>query len=273
MSVLRLGRLANRRNPLSLVLLYRVALWRTTLSEVRQRYAGSVMGLFWLAIAPALLMCLYATTFVFIFKVKPAGMEIGAYLLQMFAGLLPLLGFSEALLSGSGSLTANRAVLLNTVYPAELVSLRMVLSSHAATTLGLALLMAATVIMGYGSPALLLLPVVLALQIMFTTGLTWPLSLASLVLRDIQQVLAFLCTALMIASPIAYTIDSAPGPLRLLVLMNPLSYFILTFQSLVVRGILPGPKITAACLVLSFGMFFLGFRLFQRGKLAFWDYA
>ena len=45
---------ARRRNPLIMILAYRTPLWRTTVSEVRQRYAGSAMGLFWVALAPAL---------------------------------------------------------------------------------------------------------------------------------------------------------------------------------------------------------------------------
>ena len=40
-----------------------------------------------------------------------------------------------------------------------------------------------------------------------------------------------------------------------------------------VTGGLPSIKIVAVLLALSFGAFFLGFRLFQRGKLAFWDHA
>jgi lipopolysaccharide transport system permease protein len=78
---------------------------------------------------------------------------------------------------------------------------------------------------------------------------------------------------LMIVSPIAYAPDSAPGPLKLLVYLNPLSYFILTYQSLVVHASLPPMNILVIMLGLSFGAFLLGFRLFQRGKLAFWDYA
>ena len=66
---------------------------------------------------------------------------------------------------------------------------------------------------------------------------------------------------------------SAPGALKLLVYLNPLSYYILTFQNLAITGGLPSIKIVAVLLALSFGAFFLGFRLFQRGKLAFWDHA
>ncbi|HJY48429.1 MAG TPA: ABC transporter permease, partial [Stellaceae bacterium] len=126
---------------------------------------------------------------------------------------------------------------------------------------------------GHSLRGLVLLPVVLVLQVMFVCGVAWPLSLANLVLRDIQQVLTFLCTALMIVSPIAYAPDSAPGPLKLLVYLNPLSYFILTYQSLVVHASLPPMNIVVIMLGLSVGAFLLGFCLFQRGKLAFWDYA
>jgi lipopolysaccharide transport system permease protein len=108
---------------------------------------------------------------------------------------------------------------------------------------------------------------------MFVCGVAWPLSLANLVLRDVQQILTFLCTALMIVSPIAYAPDSAPGLLKLLVYLNPVSYFVLTSQSLMVTGTLPPARVILVMTGFSFGAFFVGFRLFQRGKLAFWDYA
>ncbi len=262
-----------RRNPFTMVLAYRSPLWRTTLSELRQRYAGSTMGLFWVLLAPGLLLALYACVFIYIYKTVPAGMDNTTYLVQLFAGLLPFLAFSDGLVNGSGAVLSNRAVLLNTVYPAELVPLRAVLSGHAVAALGLALVAGLAMATGHSLRGLVLLPVVLVLQVMFVCGVAWPLALANLVLRDIQQVLTFLCTALMIISPIAFAPEAAPGPVKLLVYLNPLSYFILTYQSLVVRASLPPADVLLVMLSLSFGGFLLGFRLFQRGKLAFWDYA
>ena len=166
-------------------------------------------------------------------------MHTTTYLVQLFAGLLPFLAFSDGLLNGSGAVLSNRAVLLNTVYPAELVSVRAVLSGHAVAALGLVLVAGFALATGHPIQGLPLLPLVLVLQIMFVCGVSWPLSLANLVLRDIQQILTFLCTALMIVSPIAYAPDAAPGPLKLLVYLNPVSYFVLTCQSLAVTGTLP----------------------------------
>src|SRR5690349_5888414 len=226
-----------------MVLNYRTPLWRTTVSEVRQRYAGSAMGLFWVALAPGLLLTLYACVFIYIYKTVPEGMDTTTYLVQLFAGLLPFLAFSDGLLNGSGSVLSNRAVLLNTVYPAELVPLRAVLSGHAVAALGLVLVAGLALATGHPIRGIVFLPLVLVLQVMFVCGVAWPLSLANLVLRDVQQMLTFLCTALMIVSPIAYSPGSAPGPFQLLVYLNPLSYFVLTFQSLAVTGSFPSIEI------------------------------
>jgi lipopolysaccharide transport system permease protein len=263
----------HRRNPFAMVFAYRVPLWRTTVSEVRQRYAGSAMGLFWVMLAPGLLLALYACVFIYIYKTVPEGTDTTTYLVRLFAGLLPFLAFSDALLNGSGAVLSNRAVLLNTVYPAELVTLRAVLSGHAVAAFGLILVAVLTLATGHPFEGLLLLPAVLLLQVMFVCGIAWPLSLANLVLRDVQQALTFLCTALMVISPIAYTPESAPGLLKLLVYLNPVSYFVLTCQSLATTGTLPPTRVVLVMTAMSFGAFLVGFRLFQRGKLAFWDYA
>lgn len=256
-----------------MIMAYRRPLWRTTVSELRQRYAGSAMGLFWVVLAPGLLLALYACVFIYIYKTIPEGMDTMTYLIRLFAGLLPFLAFSDGLVNGSSAVSSNRAVLLNTVYPAELVPLRAVLSGHAVAALGLVLVAVLALATGHPLRGLLLLPVVLVLQIMFVCGVAWPLSLANLVVRDVQQALTFLCTALMIVSPIAYAPDSAPGPLKLLVYLNPVSYFVLTAQSLVATGSLPPANVVVVMIALSVGAFLIGFRLFQRGKLAFWDYA
>ena len=88
-----------------MILAYRKPLWRTTLSEVRQRYAGSTMGLFWVLLAPALLLALYACVFIYIYKTVPDGMDNTTYLVQLFAGLLPFLAFSDGLVNGSGAVS------------------------------------------------------------------------------------------------------------------------------------------------------------------------
>src|SRR3546814_673973 len=127
--------------------------------------------------------------------------------------------------------------------------------------------------MGKASWAWLLVPVVLVLLMMFLAGLTWILSLANLVLKDIQQVLTYVTIVLLIASPIAYTPDMLPDALRLLIYFNPLAYYIVSFQSLIVLGTLPDWPIILGTLVFSATSLLLGAHVFSRAKTVFFDYA
>jgi lipopolysaccharide transport system permease protein len=55
--------------------------------------------------------------------------------------------------------------------------------------------------------------------------------------------------------------------------MNPLSYYVLSFQQLICYGTWPDPLVAAGAIFLSLGSFFTGFTVFQRAKHVFFDYA
>jgi ABC-type polysaccharide/polyol phosphate export permease len=78
---------------------------------------------------------------------------------------------------------------------------------------------------------------------------------------------------LFILSPFAYTPDMVPGPLKAVLWLNPLSYFVLSFQRLLCFGEMPSPAVFGGSILLGLGFFLAGFSLFQRGKRVFFDYA
>lgn len=252
---------------------HRRLLGRTLAGEARQKYAGTLLGLGWLVVAPLALMALYAVVYLYIFQIRPPGMSAPDYLLFIFSGLIPFLGFTEALAGGSASLSANRAVLLNTVFPAELIPLRAVLVAQLQTAVGLALIAVAALALGRGGAALLFLPVVWALLVLFTAGLVWLTSLAQLVIPDVRQALTYIAIALLIASPIAYTPDMAPAGVRWLVWVNPLSYFVIGFHEAAVYGRLPSPGVLGAMIGLGLGSVASGYWVFTRAKRAILDHA
>jgi homopolymeric O-antigen transport system permease protein len=259
--------------PFSALLQHRALLRRTVPDALRKRYAGQAMGIFWLVLSPLLLMSIYAAIYVLVFRIRPVAMSQAEYVLYIFAGLIPFLGFSEALNSGTTSLSVDRTVLLNTVFPPELLPLQACIASHATTLVGLAMVTLLAAAIGTLGPLALLVPVVLLLQVMFVAGLVWVLSLASLVLRDIQQILTFVVMALLVLTPIAYTLDMVPRAVAPLVYANPLSYFVILFHDLLVFGRLPPWPIAAAAAALSLLSFCAGYWAFQRVKLVFFDYA
>ncbi|MDK2744698.1 MAG: ABC transporter permease [Nitrospira sp.] len=243
------------------------------MDEVRTKYAGSVVGLFWVVLSPLILLTLYSVVYLVIFRVQPASMTQHGYVLYILSGLVPFLGFADALHTGSSSLSSNKAILLNTVYPAELVPLRAVLASHAMTLVGLGIVVLATLFLGSYSWALVLLPVLLLFQVMLAVGIAWVFSLASLVLRDISHILGFATMLLLIMSPIAYTPDMVPNNLQFIIYLNPLSYFITGFQEILAYGRPPSWSLFSAITCLGLMSFCVGYWVFSRMKKAFFDYV
>jgi ABC-type polysaccharide/polyol phosphate export permease len=78
---------------------------------------------------------------------------------------------------------------------------------------------------------------------------------------------------LLIMSPFAYTPEMVPPILKPLLYLNPLSYFVLTFQQLICYGTWPDHLNAIAALAIGLGFFLAGFGIFKKVKYIFVDYA
>ena len=237
------------------------------------RYAGSLLGLVWIVLAPLLLMSIYAAIYLYVFRIRPVDMTAPHYVVYVLSGLLPFLTFSDGLASGTGSLSSNRAILLSTVFPAELVPLRSVLAGQAPSIVGMILCIAAAAASGLASPAMLAVPIVWILLVMFVVGVVWVLALANLLVKDIQHALGFVNMILLVASPIGYTLDMAPPSLRRWLQLNPLAHYIDAVHECIVYGRFPSLRAWVVLLGLSLVSLFAGYWLFQRAKRVLFDYA
>ncbi len=252
---------------------FRRILIQTTVVEIKRTYAGSILGLLWVFLGPLLLLCLYAVIYAVVFRVRPVSMTLSEYILYIFSGLVPFLAFSMSLTAGSLSLSTNKAVLLNTVFPADLIPLRSVLVASVSLPAGLAIVFVADFFLSTPSLTLLFVPLVVVLQIMFVVGLVWILSLLTLLIRDIQQILIYVTIFLLIITPIAYTQDMIPAQLKLIMYLNPLFYYVVSYQSLIIGNQMPPADILIVGLISSLLMFSGGFWLCQKAKEVFYEYA
>jgi lipopolysaccharide transport system permease protein len=253
---------------------YRHRLLEGVLHDIRQRYIGSAFGSLWVFLFPLLQLGIYAGLYSFIFKIRVPGLTEMGYVLLVFSGLVPLMAFNEALTAATSSLSANKNLLLNTVFPAELIPLRAALSGHVTSLVGLTVTLIVGFALGRTSwQAIFLVPIFWVLLLMFAIGIGWMFSLFSLVARDIQHGLGLLTMLLFVLSPFAYTPEMVPEALKPLIYLNPLSYFVLTFQQLICYGTWPDPIIAGGAVILGVGSFFAGFSVFQRAKYVFFDYA
>lgn len=253
---------------------YRYRVFEGVLHDIRQRYIGSALGSLWAFLFPLLQLGIYAGLYSFIFKVRVSGLSEMGYVVLVFSGLVPLMAFNEALTAATSSLSANKNLLLNTVFPAELIPLRAALSAHITSLIGLVITLILGFTLGKTSwQAILLVPIFWILLLMFAIGIGWIFSLFSLVARDIQHGLGLFTMLLFVLSPFAYTPEMVPDALKPLIYLNPLSYFVLTFQQLICYGTWPDPIVASGAAILGIGSFLAGFTIFQRAKYVFFDYA
>jgi lipopolysaccharide transport system permease protein len=245
----------------------------STIMEIHHTHAGSLLGSVWLVANPLILLGLYTFIYAVVFGFCPPGMSLSEYVLYIFCGLIPFLGFNNGLMAGVSSLTVNKQILLNTVFPSELLAVRSVLAGSTVMIIGFIIILCAALFIHSLHLTVFWVPLVIILQLMFLIGLSWILSLANLVVRDIQQFLSYAMTLLMIISPIAYTPDMIPAKLRLIIYLNPLAYYVIVFRDLIMNGYISSAKIVVVCVLQSLIAFSVGFFVFQRMKRVFFDYA
>jgi lipopolysaccharide transport system permease protein len=241
-------------------------LLRTARTELTTRYAGSLLGIGWIVLTPALLLGVYGVVYLEVFRVRGPDMSSSQFVLFIFAGLVPYLVTAEAIGASVNSVTGNTSMLSNSVYPIDLLPARAVLIAQPVMAVGLLVIIVGDFFVGSLSWTVLLVPVIWALQILGLFGVAWLLALVNVVFRDLQNLIAVLLMILLVASPIAYTLESVPANARLLVYLNPFAYFVIAYQRTLVVGELPTLFQCIMLLVCSLGVFALGNRIFGGAR-------
>jgi lipopolysaccharide transport system permease protein len=257
--------------PFWLLWQQRALLYQTTRHDIQARYAGSVLGLAWLALYPVLFLGAYAVVYLYIFKVRLALFEPNEYVVLMFCGLIPFLGFAEALATGVSSVTGNANLIKNTLFTIEMVPVKAVLTSQCTQVIGMGMLLVAVLWLGRLTIWACLLPVIWLWQILFTIGCIWVLASLNVYIRDLQSMVSILNLILMMMSPIAYSADMIPEGLQAFLGLNPLYYLIIAYQDCLMLGRFPRGEVFLVLSVMSLVSFGAGYWFFGCMKKAFAD--
>lgn len=260
-------------NPLALLYKYRKIIWSITLTDIKQRYAGSFMGGVWIVLNPLLFLSAYFMVYILIFKVRLPEISTFDYVLIIFSGLIPWFGFSEAIGQSVSTVTNNSSLLKNTLFPIELMPVKTVLSSVVTQVVGLLMLLVVIAFTGKISTTVLLLPFVMVLQILFQIGLAWILATLNVFFRDLSQMITVILILLMLVSPIAYTTEMLTPDLLFFMQFNPMFYMVTLYRDLLIYNQLPAWNTVFIFLVLSILFFFIGYYVFIRLKVVFADYV
>lgn len=240
--------------------------------EIRARYKQASLGMGWAVLTPVLLLLVFT-----LFFRKVADVDTGGapYALFSYLGLLPWTFFSSSLSLGGQSLVVN-STLLNKVYcPREVFPLSSI--GVAAVDTLISSLVLGVLFVAYGmapQPTAVWVPVLLAVQVCFTTGVVLIISATLVYLRDLRQALPMLLQLGLFASPVAYGIEEIPDPARIwYAIANPLGEVINGYRRTVLEGVAPELHLLLPAAGSAVAVLLVGYYLFKRLETRFADVA
>jgi lipopolysaccharide transport system permease protein len=232
--------------------------------EFAKRYSGSVLGRFWIVLYPALLLSVYLFVYAVVFQVQFPDSSSVDYAVYVFCGLIPYIGFMEAVTSGCIAIKQNIHLVRNVMLPIELIPLRYVLMSIITETIGLVLLIGLAGWNGSLGWNLVGLPFVILIQTMLLAGLVWFIAPLAIVLPDTHYFVNLFVMLLMFISPIGFRPDMVHGLFRVALYLNPVYYMTEVFRGTVINGHAMPASVVVSYVAISAFLFFAGSAFFRK---------
>ena len=186
---------------------YRELLAEFVRRDLKVRYRGSILGVFWSLVTP--LLSVAVMTYVVGQVIGLNQRNMSAYIL---AAYLPFTFFNTALMDSSQSVLGNLHIMKKVYVPHELFPIAVVISNaiHLLIALGvlLAYMFLVYALSGFQTSPftwhILFLPVVFAVNIMLISGLSLIISALNVFYEDVKHMLGILLWILFFMSPVMY---------------------------------------------------------------------
>lgn len=238
---------------------YRRFIWDTALADLRYRYAGSGLGVFWNVLTPLAMLAVYVVVFGSVFT-QPATtgtLAASPFVLYLSAGFLPWGAFVDCLTRGTNALVTNATYLRKMPIPEQVFVAQAAGSAALGMLIAIGLLVVAALALGQPPRwTWLALPVVGVLWQGLGFGFALALGTLNVFFRDVSPIVAVVLQILMWSVPIVYPETLLPAAYRAVLPFNPVYPFLVAFRSAYLDGSL-APAWTWAAM-LTWGVLMTG---------------
>ena len=235
------------------------------------RYRQTIVGAAWALIQPIMLMVLFSIFFGFLGRLPSSGLP---YPLFFFLGLLPWHMTAKILNEGSSSIVANRSLVTRVYLPRAYFPLSVALASVVDFVLGAGALLILLIIYAVvPGPAVVVVPLLVAVAWITGLGVAYWLSALNVAYRDIAQLLPFFTQLWMFGSPIIYPSTLVPEAFRPLYFINPMALVIEGMRWAVADAQMPAPESWLLGIVSAVVVLVSGYIFFRKRESTFADYV
>jgi lipopolysaccharide transport system permease protein len=193
-----------------------------TLRDLKVRYKQTVLGVVWVILQPLLPTLIFTILFGIILKLPSDDMP---YPLFVFVGLTFWNFFSTSVVSSSGSLTGNEALIKKVFFPRILLPLSLIATNLIDFCISVLFMVVLMVYYKFFPHPLIFvaLPLTIILMLLITSGLSFYLSALNVKYRDVKQVIPPIIQILIFLTPVIYPVSLISGSKQWILALNPLT--------------------------------------------------
>ena len=240
---------------------YRELIRNLVARDLKVRYRNSILGFVWCLLNPLLMMAVF--TFVFTILMKS---NIPKYPVFILIGILAWNFHTTAVNGSITSIVGNSQLVMKVYFPREVLPISVVLSN--AVNFVLALIALFLMMAAFRMPVgvnLLFLPVIIAVQVVFSVGLGLCLAALTVLYRDVEIITETVLTAWFFLTPIIYRMeDLFPLYSRIMYIANPMASIISAYRDVLYTNGLPASDFFIRTTFTSFVVLGVGLYFFRR---------
>ncbi|MBR3333849.1 MAG: ABC transporter permease [Clostridia bacterium] len=238
---------------------YRYLLKQLIMRDFKVKYKASMLGVLWSFLNPLLMTLVYFLVFSNLFTNQEH------FVVYLMTGTVLFNYVSEATSLGLGAIVGNVGLITKVYVPKYIYPVSRVLSSSINLLISMIPLLFLMVLNRLPfTKAILLIPVLVALLVVFCTGLSLILSALMVFFRDMQFLWSVLILMWNFLSPVFYPESIIPASFRGIYRMNPLYQYMSFMRSITLNGAAPGPDCFRFCLLASLISLILGCLVFRK---------
>lgn len=237
---------------------YRDLLRLLVSNSIKTRYKRSALGVVWTLLNPLLTTIVLSIAFSQLFR-----FEIKNYTIYLLVGLIFWGFFSQSTTQAMANLIWGSSLIKRIYIPRTIFAISVL--GNAMTNFLLTLIPLAVIMLFMRHPftrTLLWLPLAILLMAMFTLGLSLLLSTLAVYFVDVVDLYSILLTVWFYLTPVIYPIDIVPDQYASLVALNPMTFMLGLFRSIIYEGVPPTAQswgIAAGLAVVTLGLGWLFF--------------
>ena len=244
--------------------------------ELREQYAGSLLGVLWSVLQPILYILLYWWVFAAVMRTRfPEGSVLAdtPFIVFLLSALLPWFAFQEGLNRAASAILNRREMIRKVHFPVIVFPLAAAATAFMVQVGSYLLFLTVWALWRgrFSMNALGAVAVLLGLQFAVTAGLGLLLAAFTVYLRDTTQVLSLLLAVIFYTAPILYPLTLVPAEFHSLIRFNPLTAFAEGYHGAVLVGVWPEPLLLTGLILFATGVLVVGVHVFQRLEPGFAD--